>query len=40
MGSSMPPASQPIAERGVAGPDEEKRAGKRQEDDVEHDGLP
>ena len=33
-------ASQPITEHGVAGPKEEERAGKRQEDHVEHDGLP
>ena len=40
MGSSMPRTSQSIAERGVAGPKQEERKRERQEDDVEHVGLP
>jgi len=40
MGSSMAASSEPIAEHGVAGPDEEERQGERQEDDVEHESLP
>ena len=31
--------SQPIAEHGVTGPQQEEREGERQEDDVEHETL-
>src|SRR5580700_3054604 len=40
MGSSMALPSQPIAEHGIARPEEEEREGEREEDDVEHGGLP
>ena len=30
---------QPIAEHGIAGPEEEERQGERKEDDVEHETL-
>ena len=32
--------SEPVAEHGIAGPEEDHHAGKRQEDEVEHDGTP
>jgi hypothetical protein len=40
MGSSICFSSQTVAEHGIAGPEEEERAGEREEDDVEHEKLP
>ena len=34
------PSSQPVAQHGVAGGEQEKRASERDEHDVEHGGLP